>query len=76
MTAELLAFERLWVNEPRAGDGRKAQAIRDAFGVSETRHYQRVVAAIATREAWEADPGMTALLASRLRSRSRVGRTR
>ena len=72
--AELLAFERCWVNDPRAGDGRKAQAILDTFGVTETRHYQRLVAALDTREAWEADPGMTALLSARLQSRSRAAR--
>ena len=71
---ELLAFERRWVNDPRAGDGRKAQAILETFGVNETRHYQRLVAAIGTRGAWEADAGMTAILTERLRSRARGSR--
>ncbi|NUO59018.1 MAG: DUF3263 domain-containing protein [Hamadaea sp.] len=71
MIAQLLEFERVWLNDPRAGDGRKAQAIRETFGVNETRHYQRVVAAVSTREAWEADPATTRVLAERLQARSR-----
>ncbi|GAA2037555.1 hypothetical protein GCM10009740_31760 [Terrabacter terrae] len=71
MIGELLAFERRWLNDPRAGDGRKAQAILETFGVNETRYYQRLVAALGTREAWESDPGTTALLRERLASRSR-----
>ncbi|HEY1179332.1 MAG TPA: DUF3263 domain-containing protein [Phytomonospora sp.] len=71
---ELLEFERAWLNDPRADDGRKAQAIRETFGVNETRHYQRVVAAVATREAWEADPVTTAALTQRLRVRARGSR--
>jgi hypothetical protein len=69
--ADLLAFERRWLNEPAALDGRKAQAIRETFGVNETRHYQRLVHALGTREAWEADPGTTAILTERLRLRAR-----
>jgi hypothetical protein len=68
---QLLEFERAWLNDPRAGDGRKAQAIRETFGVNETRHYQRVVAAVSTREAWETDPVTTRALTEKLRVRAR-----
>ncbi|NUP03556.1 MAG: DUF3263 domain-containing protein [Nonomuraea sp.] len=71
LLADLLEFERAWLNDPRAGDGRKAQAIRETFGVNETRHYQRVVAAVTSREAWETDPVTTRALSEQLQARSR-----
>lgn len=72
--SSLLAFERAWLNDPRPGDGRKAQAILETFGVGETRYYQRLVAVIHSREALEVDPVTTRVLQDRLarRARSRV----
>ncbi|WP_083707151.1 DUF3263 domain-containing protein [Intrasporangium flavum] len=75
MTEELLAFERRWLNDPRASDGRKAQAIQAEFGVSETRHYQRLVAVLHTDEAWRADPATTSALLGRLKARTRARRS-
>lgn len=74
MIVDLLAFERRWLNDPRAGDGRKAQAIRESFGVNETRYYQRLVAALGTREACDADSATTSILVERMRTRSRGSR--
>lgn len=71
----MLTFERAWLNDPRPGDGRKVQAIREQFGVGETRYYQRLVATIHSREALEVDPVTTRILLDRLarRTRSRAG---
>lgn len=55
----VLDFERQWWRYP----GAKEQAIRDTFGWSSTRHYQRVNALIDQPEALAYDP----LLVRRLR---------
>lgn len=72
---DAIAFEREWINDPRAGDGRKAQAIHDRFGVTETRHFQRLVAALRSPAAWAADPQTCRILKEKMDSRSR-SRTR
>ncbi|GAB3884393.1 ImmA/IrrE family metallo-endopeptidase [Terrabacter terrigena] len=71
---DAIAFEAEWLNDPRAGDGRKAQAIMDRFGVNEARHYQRVVAALRSPSAWAAHPQACAILKARMETRSRVRR--
>lgn len=69
-----IAFEAKWLNDPRAGDGRKAQAILDTFGVSETRHFQRVISALRSPSAWAQHPKTCAILRERMQGRSRVRR--
>ncbi|NUP32911.1 MAG: ImmA/IrrE family metallo-endopeptidase [Streptomycetaceae bacterium] len=69
---QAVVFEREWINDPRAGDGRKAQAIHERFGVNETRHYQRVVAALRSPSVWAAEPQTCAILKARMEHRSRA----
>jgi len=64
---EILAFERQWWKYA----GAKEQAIRELFGVSETRYYQMLNALLDNPEALAEDP----LLVKRLR-RLRDGRQR
>ena len=52
--ADVLAFEGEWLNRPH--DGRYEAAIRERFGVSVTRHLQRVNLLIDTAGANQADP--------------------
>ncbi len=61
---ELLAFERAWANLPQT-DGRKAQQVRDRWGISETAYYRQLNAVLDTREALEADAVTTRQLQRR-----------
>ncbi len=72
-TADLLAFERTWLNR-RQHDGAKAQAIKEAFGVSVTRYYQQLVAAIDTAEALALDPVTAGIIRRRRDSRMKQRR--
>lgn len=63
----ILAFERQWWKYP----GKKEQAIRELFGMSDTRYYQILNQLMESREAMVADP----MLIKRLR-RMRASRHR
>ncbi len=69
--ARLLEFERLWFR--RRGD--KEAAIRDTFGISVTRYYQRLLAIIDTPEALAHDPNLVSRLL-RVREQNRALRDR
>lgn len=62
----LLAFERQWWKHP----GAKEQAIRDTFGISPTRYYQRLNALLDSPVAEQTDP-MTVHRLRRLRDERR-----
>ena len=66
---QILDFERQWWRQP----GAKEQAIRDTFGVSTTRYYQRLNALLDDPRALEHDPVVVQRL-RRLRTTRRRGR--
>ncbi|MFD0927247.1 DUF3263 domain-containing protein [Williamsia deligens] len=51
----ILEFERLWWRTP----GAKENAIREQFGLSPTRYYQRLNHLLSTHEALQFDPIQT-----------------
>lgn len=61
--ADLLAFEAAWLGRPR--DGAYDAAIRQEFGVSTTRHLQRVNALLDDEAAIRLDPVTCRVLRSR-----------
>lgn len=71
--ADLLAFEREWLNAPDGG--RKSAAIRLRFGCSDIRHAQRLAAALRTREAWASDAVTCRVLTERMRLRQQGRRS-
>lgn len=73
-TGDLLDLEREWLNRPQH-DGRKAEAVRDRFGLSVTRYYQLLNSVIDSAEALEHDAVTTRVVLRRRAARSR-GRSR
>lgn len=67
---ELLAFERTWWRHP----GAKEQEIRDRFGITPTRYYQRLNAVIDKPEALAHDPVVVTRL-RRLKAARKATRT-
>lgn len=53
--AELLEFEKSWSGRAQH-DGAKAAAIRERYGVSPVRYYQRLLSVVQTPVALEVDP--------------------
>lgn len=69
-SADLLTFERAWLNRAQH-DGRKDQAISETFGFTSIRYYQMLVEAIRTPDALELDPVTVGVITRRMRASQR-----